>query len=285
MLLDRKILAVLRSDQTHLSAVEKKIAGAILRDPREFITYSMSDLAEAVQVSQGSIINFSNKFSGGGFPRLKLQIAAELAEYEQQPFSSVAEGDGVRDVLDKTIQGSAQAFRNTLEVNEEQVLRRVVERILRAKKVEIYGVFRSAVVATDFYFQLLQLGIPASFVSDVLTCAISASMLPPDSLVIAISSSGRTKDVIDAVKAAKQGGVSVVCITSHRNSPLAKLSDEVLISAPSGISVSGMGTEVRLSQLLLTDAICAYIRRTVDADGKNTYFALQDILNSHNVKD
>lgn len=281
----QKLLSELRSNQHHLSTVEKKIARAILADPRAFITYSMSDLATAVQVSQGSIINFANKFSGGGFPKLKLQIAAELREFEQQPFSAVAENDSVRDVLDKTIQGTGQAFRHTLELNSEQALQKVVARILRARKVEIYGVFRSAVVATDFYFQLLQLGIPASFVSDVLTCAISASMLSEDSLVIAVSSSGKTKDVIDAVKAAKANNVPVVCITSHKTSPLAQLSDEVLISAPSGISIGGMSTEIRQSQLLLTDAICAYIRSSIDADGQNTYFALQEILNSHNVKD
>ena len=146
----QKLLSELRSNQHHLSTVEKKIARAILADPRAFITYSMSDLATAVQVSQGSIINFANKFSGGGFPKLKLQIAAELREFEQQPFSAVAENDSVRDVLDKTIQGTGQAFRHTLELNSEQALQKVVARILRARKVEIYGVFRSAGVAADF---------------------------------------------------------------------------------------------------------------------------------------
>jgi DNA-binding MurR/RpiR family transcriptional regulator len=283
--MSKRLLSELQVNLNYLSAVERRIAGAILEDPRKFITFSMSDLAEYVSVSHGSIINFANKFAGGGFPKLKLQIAADLREYEQQPFSSVTNADGVQDVLDKTIRGTNQAFHHTLKLNSEATLRSVVSLILNARKVEIYGVFRSAVVATDFYYQLLQLGVPASFVSDVLTCAISASMLSDDSLVIAVSSSGKTKDVIDAVKAAKANGVPVVCITSNNTSPLAELSDHVLVSAPSGISVSGRATEIRLSQLLLTDAICAYIRSTIDADGKNSYFALQEILNSHNVND
>ena len=157
--------------------------------------------------------------------------------------------------------------------------------ILSAKKVEIYGVFRSAVVATDFYYQLLPLGIPASFVSDVLTCAVSASMLGDDSLVIAVSSSGQTQDVIDAVRLAKANGVPVVAITSNRGSPLAGISDKVLIAAPSGNSLSASPAEIRMSQLALTDAICSYIRSKLDSDGNKTYFKMNEILSSHNVRD
>ena len=140
--MSKRLLSELQVNLNYLSAVERRIAGAILEDPRKFITFSMSDLAEYVSVSHGSIINFANKFAGGGFPKLKLQIAADLREYEQQPFSSFTNADGVQDVLDKTIRGTNQAFHHTLKLNSEATLRSVVSLILNARKVEIYGVFR-----------------------------------------------------------------------------------------------------------------------------------------------
>lgn len=282
--MDRTLLIELQSNQQKLSPVEKKIAAAILQDPRAFMSCSMAELAEQVQVSQGSIINFANKFSGGGFPRLKLQIAAELPAYEQQSANPASDSDGIHAVLEGTIRNTVQAFQHTSELNDADILNKVAAKILAAKKIEIYGVYRSGVVAEDFYLQLMQLGIPAAYVGDPFACAVSASMLSEDSLVIAVSASGETFDVIKAVKAAKANNVPIVCITAHRDSPLAKLADDLLISAPSGTSIR-RNIEIRLSQLLLVDAICGYIRNTINEDCQNNYSLLQNILNLQNIKD
>lgn len=279
------LLRELRSNLDYMSNVERRLAEVILQDPRRFVSYSLGELAELVQVSQGSIINFANKFCGGGFPALKMEVAASLPHVSDTPFSVVTDGDSLKEMLQKTTESIGDALKNTSALNDEETLRAVGDLILGAKKVEIYGIFRSAVVATDFYFQLLQLGIPATFVSDVLTCAVSASMLGEGSLVIAISSSGQTQDVIDAVRLAKANGVPVITITAHKASPLAQLADRVLIAAPSGNARSANANEVRLSQLALTDALCSYLRTRLDADGNNRYFKMNEILSSHNVKD
>ena len=281
-----KLLNELRSGLEHLSPTERKIADAILTAPKEFISYSMTELSQSAGVSQGSIINFANKFAGGGFPVLKLQIAACLSEYENHSYVSAAEeGDGVKEVLRKTTNSTLSALRNTEAVNDEEILSRAADRILKAKKVEIYGVYRSAVVATDFYYQLLTLGIPAVFVSDVLTASVSASLLDADSLVVAVSASGKTKDVLDAVKIAKAKNVPIISLTNHKESPLAQLSDEVLIASASGDTLMGLASEIRLSQLALTDALCAYLRTRIDEQSERQYFELREIINSHSVND
>ncbi len=282
--MEKNILSQLKISATEMSNAEKKIADKILSDPKQFISYSMVELAKIADVSQGSIINFSNKFAGGGFPALKLKIATNLAVFESQPLSVVDREDSVSVALKKTTENLMGALKNTAELNDEGVLQRVAQYILNAKKVEIYGVFRSAVVATDFYYQLIQLGIPSAFVGDVLSCAVSASMLNKGDLVFAISSSGKTKDIIDAVKIARENGARVVCLTTNGNSPLAKISDEVLMAVSSQNSLSENGNEVRLAQLAVTDALCSYVRIRIDENGEK-YYKLKDILDLHNVND
>ena len=280
-----KLLRELKSNLEYMSNVERKIASVIIENPKNFTTYSLIELSMVADVSQGSIINFANKFTGGGFSALKLEIAASLSDNFEQPFTSVADSDSLKDILCKTTRDINEALKNTTSLNEESTLKSVCELILKAKKVEIYGIFRSAVVATDFYYQLLQIGIPATFVSDVLTCAVSAATLTEGSLVIAISSSGQTQDIIDAVKLAKGNGVPVVCITAHKSSTLAKLSDEVLVAAPSGNSLTASPLEIRHSQLALTDAICSYLISKIDSDGQKRYLKMNQILTLHNVRD
>ena len=283
--MEDRILEQLKANNSFLSSVERMISDTILADPMRFTRYSLGELAEKIGVSQGSIINFSHKFADGGFPTLKLRVAACLSDYKEQTFHVAERSDGVGTVLVKNNENLMTALRNIEAVNNEETLLSVVNRILGAKKVEIYGVYRSALVATDFCYQLLQLGISASVVSDVFTCAVSASMLTADSLVIAVSASGQTKDILDAVKLAKGNGVPVVCLTGNPHSPLVKLSDDVLIATCAGNSLSSQLSEMRISQLALTDAICAYLQNILDENGKKYFFKLDTILNSHNVYD
>lgn len=283
--MNENLLVYLKENIQRLSGAERKIADVILCDPKKFLEYTLAELSLLSVVSQGSIINFSNKFANGGFPILKLKIAACLSGFEKIPFSVAEKTDGAKEVMKKTAQGFMQSLKNTLAVNDEETLERVASRILNANKVQIFGVYRSAVVATDFYYQLLELGIPVSFVSDVLTCAVSAAMLTEQSVAIAISSSGRTADIIDAVKLAKDKGAATVCLTANKNSPLAKLCDDVLLASASGNSLSGNASEICIAQLTLTDSICNYLQNKMDDDGKSHYFDMRKILNSHNVKD
>ena len=76
------------------------------------------------------------------------------------------------------------------------------DKLLSARRVDIYGIYHSGIVAKDLSFQLMRLGIAANFVEDTLMCSVSASMLTKDDLVIAVTSSGRTKEIIDAAKKA-----------------------------------------------------------------------------------
>lgn len=281
--MSENLIIRLKTNLNNLSRVEKKIASVIIKSPEKFIKYSMEELAKMTEVSQGSIINFSKKYAGGGFPELKLKVSACMGDVKEQQFNVVYENDTMKSALKKNIELHSAAYGITYEINNEGTLKAVAEKILKAKKVEIYGVFCSAAVATDFCYQLLLCGIPASFVSDILTCSVSASMLSKDALVIAVSSSGSTRDIIDAVKNAKKNNVPIVAITSNINSPLARLSDYVLVAAASGNSVSGAASEIRSSQLLITDTICSYIRSKKEKSEK--YAELRKILGSHNVEE
>lgn len=279
------IFSKLRLLYETLSPVERRLADAVLGDPQSFIDSSMTELAGRTGVSQGSINNFSKKLCGDGFAKLKLQLAAQLSLYSQPSFTAVKDSDSVRDVLSEQIEQSAAAFENTLRLNSEESLEKAADMIMNAGKIELYGLFQAGIMANNFSYQLLQLGLPAVFVSDVLLAPVSASMLDKSGLVIAVSTSGKTKDILDAVRIAKSAGASVMTITSNPTSPLAKAADNVLIAASSGRTISGNMSDILLSQTLLANTLCQYLRARIDKDGKERYFRLKDIIASHSVKD
>lgn len=275
----------INTELNYLSNVESKIAAFILKDPREFIGLSMAEVSEKAGVSQGSINNFAKKYANCGFAELKLLVAGELGKNQSNQYTIVDAADGVKDVFKKSMDRANVAFESTLKLNGEHTLKSVADKIMQAKRIEIYGIFHSGIVARDLHFQMLRLGLPAMHTDDVLMFPVSAAMLDPECLVIAISSSGRTKDILDAVEIAKSNGVSVICITSNSHSPLAKISDDVLVSSAGTAALSNSVEQTRLSQLLLVDSLCSYIRYQTDANGNKRYFRLTGILNSHSVED
>lgn len=281
----RHLLNEIQNNLQDYTNVERKIAEVILRNPKQFIGYSMAEASALAGVSQGSINNFAKRLTNAGFTALKLQIAQQLPRREEKVFNLAEEGDSVTDILRKTGQELNIAFDNTVANNREETLQNVAELILSAKRIEIYGIYRSGIVAMDLYYQLLQLGLHAAFVSDVLMCQVSAALLDRDDLVIAISSSGRTKDILDCVKVAKENRVPVVCMTSDSNSPLVNLSDEALLTLSSGTSISNRMDEIRLSQMFLSDALCSYIRYKIDETGEKRYFKMAEMIGAHSVYD
>lgn len=278
------IFSKIQANMDFYSSVEKKIAKYILNEPENFIEYSMGSLAEKLEVSQGSINNFAQKLIGGGFATLKLQVAQQLAMHCQKLFETVEDGDSAKDVLRKTMEQMKTAYENTLEFNSQDTIDKVAHMIIGAKSIDIYGIFLSGLVAENLRYQLIQLGFSVNYANDVLLCQASASMLKDDSLVIAVSSSGKTKDIIDAVNIAKENHVPVVLITSNVNSPLAKIADEVLVAVSSGTNVSNDMYERQFAQMLLVNAICAYIMHLIDKDGTKQSFKLREFLNSYSIE-
>lgn len=281
----QNVISEIRSQYDFLTKVEKSIADLILLEPKAFIKRSMAEISYELKISQGSVNNFAKKFCPEGFSALKLQIAACPAEKLPVPFSIITPENSAKSAMRLKIEENIAAYENTLRANSEEVLLGTVEYILGARRVDVYGVYHSGIVAKDLSFQLMRLGIAANFVEDTLMCSVSATMLDEKDLVIAITSSGRTKEIIDAAKIAKENGTPIIAVTSNKFSPLAQLSDITLITASSGMSLSDRTDEIRHSQLFVLDTVCAMLRTRIDAGSRENYYKLSSILNSHSIDD
>ena len=79
--------------------------------------------------------------------------------------------------------------------------------------------------------------------------------LPPGDVVLAISHSGRTKDVLDAVKLAKESGAAVVAISRFGRSPLQRLADVTLHTLSSETAYRSEAIASRIAQLAIIDVL------------------------------
>lgn len=113
------------------------------------------------------------------------------------------------------------------KISNEQVSRAVsllVEVYKNRNKVLVMGAGRSGLVGRAFAMRLLHLGYLVNVLGDTIVPPIGKN-----DLVVAISGSGRTKLIVTAAEAAKTVGARILSITSFPDSPLAQLSDVVVV--------------------------------------------------------
>lgn len=93
------------------------------------------------------------------------------------------------------------------------------------------------------------LGIPAMLSTPSTVTAFGTKLKYPTSVMIAVSQSGESPDLLDTVRAAKGGGVPVVALTNDEDSTLAGLAD-VHVCLTAGPELSVAATKTYTAELL-----------------------------------
>lgn len=91
-------------------------------------------------------------------------------------------------------------------------------------------------------------------------------------LVLAISQSGESHDILDAVHSAKNFGVKVVAITNSRDSELIKQSDEFIVT-PAGLEKGVLATKTFTSQM----SVFAMLSFVISNDLKEGQMTIRNI--------
>ena len=208
---------------------ERKLADYILAAPREVLDLAMTELSTRAGVSQPTIARFCQALGCSGFREFKIRLAQSIAPGVSSVYSDVLPDEPapgiIGKVFDRTI-GALIEVRNSLSAGS---VADAIALLSNASRIEFYGAGGSGIAAQDIQHKFFRLGVPSVAYSDPHTFSMSAALLGPHDVVVAISNTGRTRDIVDAARAALACGAKVVAIT-HSHSPLAKLATVILAS-------------------------------------------------------
>lgn len=158
-------------------------------------------------------------------------------------------------------------------------LERAAEIILNTERIVIYGLGNSASVAMDFQHKLLRIGCNAAAFSDNHMQVISASHMTDRDVAVGISHSGSSKDIIEALKIARECGATSISISNKGKSPIVKVSDVALFTASNETEYSILGLNSRIAQLAIINSVYYYIANRKDVSSiaaELTEIALQN---------
>ena len=168
-------------------------------------------------------------------------------------------GDSHERVIRKVFSSGMQTLRDTLEMIDMDEIAAVSDLLAKAKRIFVFGIGTSAVIAQDAQYRLSQLGIWATACTDILLMNVTAANMGTGDVVLAISHSGRTKAVVDAARDAKEAGAVTIAITSFSDSVLSKICNHAITVASDEQNYPVEAVSARVAHICILDAITMVI--------------------------
>ncbi|WP_221567198.1 MurR/RpiR family transcriptional regulator [Alkalihalobacillus sp. TS-13] len=235
-----------------LTKSEQKVADIVMQQLDQVIYYSVTDLADAAEVGETTVLRFCRKIGLKGYQEFKLAIAKDLANKTGEESGNAVQNDLFTTISSYTI----DAIHETVSMNSEEAINKAIDMIDQASSVHFFGVGTSGLTALDAKNRFLRIGRRVDAVIDPHLQAMTAATLSENDLVVGITVSGSTKDTIDSLKIAKENGATTIAVTYHARSPITKIADAVLINGGKESPLEGSSLAAKISQLFVIDLLC-----------------------------
>lgn len=250
------ILKLIEMNQESLSPAEKNVAAYVSSHPEKIIEMTTKQLSESCGVSEAAIIRFCKRIGINSFKGLKIEIAKEINQssdfFQQAPFS---QDDRLDQVYEKVRDRSINALMNTGKIISMEQLDEAAELIHKSKRIYLYGAGGSAVVAMDASYKFLRINLPVYTSLEIHMQMTMAANMEPGDVLLAVSTSGKTKEVISLLAEAKENGAKTILLTQHGHSQAQKLADLVLATSDEETNVRIGTMSARIAQLAVIDTL------------------------------
>lgn len=173
----------------------------------------------------------------------------------QAIYEEIHDEDDEKSITQKVFQSNIRTLENTLNMLDRQMLKQAVHMLLNAKRIEFYGTGGSAVIALDAYHKFIRSGIQAYAFPDSHFQLMAASQLTYSDVAVIISHTGKNKDTLAILQAAKENGAKTIGITSFPKSPLGQNVDVALFSSSEETEYRPEALASRIGQLSIIDAL------------------------------
>tara|TARA_B100000676_G_scaffold259945_1_gene269326 strand:- start:177 stop:1034 length:858 start_codon:yes stop_codon:yes gene_type:complete len=221
---NQPILKEIASARSSLRKSEIKVADFVLSEPEQVMHMRIVDLAQEAQVSEPTIVRFCRAIGCNGFQEFKVRIAQETAVANNLGQFAIAEDDSIDDICTKIADTTIQRLYQVKSQLLPAQVADAAQAMSSAMRVEFYGFGASGAVATDAQHKFFRLQVATAAYSDPHMQSMSAVTLGDRDVVVAISQSGRTLDLMHSIKLAQQHGAVVVSL-APQNTPVSNAAD------------------------------------------------------------
>ncbi|PWK82745.1 MurR/RpiR family transcriptional regulator [Fulvimonas soli] len=226
-------LVKIRSERDQMSAVERRIADFILENAQLLRDYSSQQLANALGISQSSVVKFTQKLGFKGYPDLKYSVGEAIARNGGDAAQAAASPAGAADeTADGLWRRKCAAEEETRLINRPETLRSVAEAIDRAGRqgrVFLLGMGDDDIHVRAFALRLAMLGILPVYSFDMVRMTTNVASAQSGDVLVVVSEFGSHVTLGRIARQFRERRGTLVTVTRHTANPLRAMADVALV--------------------------------------------------------
>lgn len=258
-----------------LFSAEKKAADYILSNPGETIMMNISELAQKSGTSEATVVRMCKHVGYQGYYQMRLLMSHDLGKHR----ASYEENE-VLNSARRLFDFSAARIAALGESIDIETLIKAARLLRMSRMVFVVAAGNTSPVATDLGFRLERCGIPCSYSMIPEHFLNHVSLGTKDDTIIAISRSGASKQVVQAMELARKNNMHSIVISGERHTQLSEYADCVLQIVDKQ-KKTGVGVEPdsHLCEMAVSDALLYIVRyfdtfmRSTEEGKKNDNYA------------
>lgn len=237
---------------------EKKVADFIMENYERVPNMTIKQLAEEANTSNAAVIRFLKTADIPSFGTLKMHLFHDnnLAKNNSEDLlKRIEEADSSKEIFKKIANLSKKSIDDTLAFLNFSDFDKALDIISSSRKILICGVGASGAVGSDLHLKFLKINLPVVFSFDVHVQMTTAINMNEDDCIIVISTSGRSREMIEIINIANDNKTPIISITQFGKSPVANKST-VNLSIASNETSMRIGTMgARIAELTVIDTM------------------------------
>ncbi|WOO87673.1 MurR/RpiR family transcriptional regulator [Mollicutes bacterium LVI A0039] len=185
----------------------------------------VKDICDDLYISVASATRLAKHMGLNGFSELKTYLSIEKSQNQRS--NTNYQSSDAHDYYNNT----CVALDNTLRVIDVDAVNSIAKSIIDSNRVNLFGIGESNLTLQDFGHKLKRVGIFVNFQPDPHLQFVEASTSNQDTVALALSYSGLTKDVLNNLRVSKQSGARTIILTSNELLDETYIDDYLLIGS------------------------------------------------------
>lgn len=253
-------------ERENLSQSEKAVLDYLVTNKSALKDLSVKSIADASFTSPASVVRMAQKLGYKGFKEFKIDFILANSKVEipnNEEYNDVILFKNNNNTTGLTsIQNNIRALEDTIRLYSQDKMKKSAHMIMTSRKILIFGKGSSGLVAQDFQQKLRRIDKFCIAQEDLHEQLVDATFADQRDVIIFISNSGETEEIVQAAIAAKENKAKIISIVKAGKSFLSEIADIVLYTSALEGEFRSAAMTSRISQMSIIDALfteCAYV--------------------------
>ena len=246
---------LLHQRQDDLTKSGRLVAEYLTHHADEAQYLSISSLAKECNVAEATVFRFCRALGFEGYHEMRIALAQAnatgtlLNQQELRPDASTASLCEHAHALFLT------AINGTQNALSTEAVEKAVALMREANQVFCFGQGGSMLLANDICARFASLTTKFRTAGDSHFQLLTASLMGPEDVVLFVSYSGATRDMMETLRTAKSAGAKIILLTHYEDSPGAALGDVVLLCGAQESPLDSGSIPIKVAVLYVAEVL------------------------------